>query len=102
MATQLVHCSRCGQERPGLAQPPLAGWRGRLVQQRACAACWQEWQDELARLINHYRLQVTDPADRQQIYGALGEFLRIPEFQDPLHVALRAPPPPPPGGSAGA
>ncbi len=71
-------CSRCGQRRPGLDEPPLPGRRGQLVQAQVCAECWQAWVEEQTRLINHERLQPAEPADRQRLYGADGRFSRAP------------------------
>jgi Fe-S cluster biosynthesis and repair protein YggX len=72
-----VTCSRCGQTRGALPAPPLAGERGQKVQQRVCAQCWQEWLDQQTLLINHYGIQVADPAQRRQLYPVMAEFLKL-------------------------
>ncbi|MDE2993524.1 MAG: Fe(2+)-trafficking protein, partial [Chloroflexota bacterium] len=63
-----VTCARCGQTGEQLPRPPLGGTRGQVIQARTCAACWSEWLQTSANLINHYGLQVAVPADRQQLY----------------------------------
>jgi Fe-S cluster biosynthesis and repair protein YggX len=75
-AGQLV-CSRCGQRKRALGEPPLPGRRGQLVQTQVCAECWQAWVEEQTRLINHERLQPAEPADRQRLYALMAEFLRL-------------------------
>ncbi len=74
-----VTCARCGQTGEQLPRPPLGGTRGQVIQARTCAACWSEWLQTSANLINHYGLQVAVPADRQQLYVVMAEFLKLPE-----------------------
>lgn len=73
---QLV-CSRCGERKTALLEPPLPGRRGQLVQAQVCADCWQAWVEEQTRLINHERLQPAEPADRQRLYALMSEFLKL-------------------------
>lgn len=70
-------CSRCGERKIGLLEPPLTGRRGQLVQAQVCADCWQAWVEEQTRLINHERLQPAEPADRQRLYALMAEFLKL-------------------------
>ena len=77
-AARLV-CSRCGQRKPALLEPPLPGRRGQLVQAQVCADCWQAWVEEQTRLINHERLQPAEPADRQRLYALMADFLQLGE-----------------------
>jgi Fe-S cluster biosynthesis and repair protein YggX len=73
-----ITCVRCGKQAEQLASPPLVGNRGRLVQQSVCPACWDEWLDQSKNIINHYGIQVADPAQRQQLYRVMAEFLKLP------------------------
>jgi Fe-S cluster biosynthesis and repair protein YggX len=70
-------CSRCGERKARLLEPPLPGRRGQLVQAQVCADCWQAWVEEQTRLINHERLQPAEPADRQRLYALMDAFLRL-------------------------
>jgi Fe-S cluster biosynthesis and repair protein YggX len=72
-----ITCARCGKESEQLSAPPLVGARGQKVQERICARCWQEWVDQSANLINHYGIQVADPAQRRQLYAVMAEFLHL-------------------------
>ena len=74
-----VLCSRCEQKREGLDQPPMGGAGGQQVLESVCAACWQEWRETSAQLINHYGLVLGDPAQRQQLRLAMWEFLNLEE-----------------------
>jgi Fe-S cluster biosynthesis and repair protein YggX len=71
-------CARCGQEAERLARPPLAGATGVAVQEHACPACWAEWQAAAPSFINHYGLQMVQPAGRTRLYELMREFLNIP------------------------
>jgi Fe-S cluster biosynthesis and repair protein YggX len=75
-----VKCVRCGNEAPGLDFPPLVGSRGQKVQENVCAACWNEWLEQSKNLINHYGIEVADPAQRRQLYAVMAEFLHLPSL----------------------
>jgi Fe-S cluster biosynthesis and repair protein YggX len=73
----LITCARCGKEATPLPAPPLTGTRGQTIQQHVCPECWQAWIDQSTLLINHYGIQVADPAQRQQLYAVMAEFLNL-------------------------
>jgi Fe-S cluster biosynthesis and repair protein YggX len=75
-----ITCARCGQQKEQLAAPPLAGERGVKVHERVCAECWQAWLDQSTLLINHYGIQVADPAQRRQLYPIMAEFLNLKDL----------------------
>lgn len=83
-------CARCGKQTPEMPRPPLSGDRGRSIQQRTCATCWTEWLQESANLINHYGLQVAVPADREQLYVVMAEFLKLPEVAPAVPIGTAA------------
>jgi Fe-S cluster biosynthesis and repair protein YggX len=74
----MLTCARCGQEAEALERPPLAGSSGVVVQAHTCPACWAEWQQAAPSFINHYGLQVVQPAGRARLYELMREFLNIP------------------------
>jgi Fe-S cluster biosynthesis and repair protein YggX len=57
----------------------MGGAGGQQVLESVCAACWQEWRETSAQLINHYGLVLGDPAHRQQLRLAMWEFLNLEE-----------------------
>ncbi len=71
-------CTRCGQRAEPLGQPPLAGAVGGLVQAHVCPGCWAEWQATAPSFINHYGIQVSQPAGRARLYELMMEFLQVP------------------------
>jgi Fe-S cluster biosynthesis and repair protein YggX len=70
-------CRRCGQPGPILANPPLPGKWGPIVQAQTCQACWAAWIEEQTRLINHEHLLPADPAHRQVLYQRMRDFLKL-------------------------
>jgi Fe-S cluster biosynthesis and repair protein YggX len=74
----MLTCVRCGQQAEALDRPPLAGATGAAVQAHTCPACWSEWQQAAPSFINHYGLQVVQPAGRARLYELMREFLNIP------------------------
>ncbi len=73
----MVTCSRCGQQKPGLAQPPLAGDLGQQVFANVCQDCWNEWFEQSVLVINHYGLNPAIREQRQQLYDVMKEFLGL-------------------------
>lgn len=72
-----VTCRRCGQRQAALAEPPLPGRWGAVVQGETCASCWRDWVEEQTRLINHERLQPASASDRTVLYERMRAFLRL-------------------------
>jgi Fe-S cluster biosynthesis and repair protein YggX len=75
-----ITCAKCGQRAEALTSPPLVGKRGETIQQNICPSCWKLWVDESVLLINHYGIEVSNPAQRQQLYGVMAEFLNLKEL----------------------
>ena len=74
-----VHCSRCGNDAPGLEREPLPGEIGRRVLAHACRPCWQEWLEMQVRVINEYRLSPANPQHYDFLIKQLAVFLNLPE-----------------------
>lgn len=75
----IVTCSRCGQQREGLESPPTGGPMGQRVLENVCRACWLEWRETSAQLINHYGLVMGDPHTRAEMRRVMREFLNLGE-----------------------
>jgi Fe-S cluster biosynthesis and repair protein YggX len=73
MAT--VHCSRCGQDREGLAFQPFQNQLGRRAYEEICGICWGEWLKTQQQLINHYALNLRDPKAKDFLFGQMEQFL---------------------------
>jgi len=79
-----VTCARCGREAPALARPPLPGEAGREIQERVCAACWQEWQQAEVMVINELRLDFMDPRASAVLEQHMREFLGLDPGAAPI------------------
>lgn len=75
MAT--VHCTKCGQDRDGLAGPPFGGELGSRVHSSICKPCWMEWIGRQTMIINEYRLNVVDPQAQESLLKEMKTFLEI-------------------------
>jgi Fe-S cluster biosynthesis and repair protein YggX len=71
----IVKCTRCGEEREGVAFPPFNTDLGRKVQAEICQVCWGEWLRYQTMLINHYGLNVRDPDARKFLLENTEKFL---------------------------
>jgi Fe-S cluster biosynthesis and repair protein YggX len=72
-----VRCSRCGSMAAGLDRAPLPGKHGESVLAQTCTGCWEEWKGTQVRLINEYRLNVTDPAHFDRLMTEMATFLNL-------------------------
>ena len=77
MAT--IVCSRCDQSKEPLEEPPAGGELGKTIMGRICPACWDEWREKSAQIINHYGLNLGMPDHRTQLRRAMKEFLSLEE-----------------------
>lgn len=74
-AENQVHCTRCGRDAAALERPPVPGAFGAEIQQRACADCWQEWQNMEVMVINELRLNFMDPEAQTVLEQQMRKFL---------------------------
>jgi len=87
--TTLVQCTKCGEEKPALPNPPFrAGTKladlGVEIQQRICASCYKDWINMSVKLVNEMRLDTTDPRGQQVWLSQMRTFLALdPATADP-------------------
>ncbi|MEX2295296.1 MAG: oxidative damage protection protein [Gemmatimonadota bacterium] len=72
---ELIHCRRCGEERPALVNPPFRNERGKRILASICSACWGDWLKHQTLLINHYGLDPRDPKAREFLYSQVDDVL---------------------------
>jgi len=75
--TGTVRCSRCGESRTALGNPPLAGELGARIQSAVCASCWSEWQASQINVINEHRISLRDRKGQETLIRMMKEFLKI-------------------------
>ena len=71
---RMVMCVKLGRELPGLNRPPFGGEVGKRVYENVSQQAWQMWQDQTTLLINHYGLNMRDPAAQKFLMEQLEQF----------------------------
>jgi Fe-S cluster biosynthesis and repair protein YggX len=70
----MVQCVKLGRELPGLNRPPFGGPLGQRVFENVSQQGWQLWQQQSTLLINHYGLNLRDPAAQKFLMEQMEEF----------------------------
>src|SRR3989338_2723602 len=91
-----VHCVKLGKELPGLKKPPFKGDLGQRVYENVSQQAWELWPAQSTLLINHYGLNLRDPAAQRFLMEQLEEFFfgvgaQLPEDWVPEGTAAPAP-----------
>jgi len=85
---RMVNCAKLGRELPGLNRPPFGGALGKRVFENISQEAWALWQDQSTLLINHYGLNLRDPAAQKFLMEQMeqfffGEGAKLPEDWTP-------------------
>jgi Fe-S cluster biosynthesis and repair protein YggX len=54
-----VHCAKLGQDLPGLPYKPFNDALGQRIYETISAEAWQQWIEHSKRIVNEYRLDLT-------------------------------------------
>ena len=81
---RMVQCVKLGRELPGLVRAPFGGALGKRVFDNVSQEGWNLWQQQSTLLINHYGLNLRDPAAQKFLMEQLeqfffGEGAQVPE-----------------------
>ena len=68
---RMVQCAKLGRPLPGLEKPPFPGELGRRIFEQVSEEAWRQWQSQLTIMINHYGLNLLDPATRAYLTPVL-------------------------------
>ena len=71
---RMVQCVKLGRELPGLARPPFGGDLGKRIFENVSQEAWALWQPQSTLLINHYGLNLRDPAAQKFLMQQMEEF----------------------------
>jgi Fe-S cluster biosynthesis and repair protein YggX len=71
---RMVNCVKLGRVLPGLEKPPFPGELGKRIFDNVSEEAWRQWQSQLTIMINHYGLNLLDPATRQMLDEQMEEF----------------------------
>lgn len=76
-APEGFRCTRCGSPTGAMKDAPMRGPLGAQIHASACEKCWREWIGMGTKVINEFRLDMTDPRAQQIYNDHLREFLCI-------------------------
>ncbi len=71
---RMVYCAKLGRELPGLDQPPFPGELGQRIFEHISRNAWNMWLQQQVLLINHYGLNMVDPAAQKFLMEQMEEF----------------------------
>jgi Fe-S cluster biosynthesis and repair protein YggX len=71
---RVVMCVKLGRILPGLENPPFPGELGERIFNQVSQLAWQMWLEQQVLLINHYGLNLADPAARAFLTEQTEEF----------------------------
>ena len=91
-----VFCAKLGRELPGLDAPPFPGDLGQRIYDQISRAAWGMWPAQERILMNHYGLNMADPAARRLLMEQMEQFFFGEGAQMPEGWT-----PPSPGGKGG-
>ena len=78
MSTRTVQCSKLGKEAPGLERPPFDGVLGTEIFERVSEEAWKSWRDDMMiKIINEYRLDLSDEKQYQKLIDQMCSFLNL-------------------------
>lgn len=86
--SRTVRCIKLGHEAEGLDRPPMPGALGQRLYEQVSREAWQQWIQHQTRLINEYRLVLSDASARK----FLGEELQRYFFGGELTATHYVPP----------
>jgi Fe-S cluster biosynthesis and repair protein YggX len=57
--SRMVHCAKLGEDLPGLPYKPFNDALGQRIYESISAQAWQDWIEHSKRIVNEYRLDLT-------------------------------------------
>lgn len=70
-----VHCTKYNKDLPGLDKAPFGGEVGKRIFDTISQQAWKEWQDMQIKILNEYRLNMSDKKDYQFLIDQMMTFL---------------------------
>ncbi len=72
-----VDCIRCLQRRDAIGRMSYGGKIGAELKEKVCNVCWTEWYGQSVKIINEYRLNLREAADREVLSTQMKIFFRM-------------------------
>ncbi len=78
MAGRTVFCAKLQKDAPGLDAPPFSGELGQEIFEKVSAEAWHQWsEDMMIKVINEYRLDLTDAKQYETLLAQMKSFLGL-------------------------
>jgi Fe-S cluster biosynthesis and repair protein YggX len=74
-AVRMVKCPKLGETLPGLPYKPFNDALGQRIYDAISAKAWQEWIEHSKRIVNEYRLDLTQKKAHDVLKEQCEEFL---------------------------
>ncbi|MDC0357723.1 oxidative damage protection protein [Oligoflexia bacterium] len=82
MSERMVLCVKLGEKLPGLEKAPFPGRVGALIYEKVSAKAWAMWEKDMQiKVLNEYRLNMSDPKDYQTMIDQMLAFLGISQAE---------------------
>ena len=79
MSPRSVNCAKLGTEAPGLDKPPFNDALGKEIYEHVSEQAWKMWRDDMMiKVINEYRLNLSDPTQYGVLIQQMRAFLNLP------------------------
>ncbi|HUP91785.1 MAG TPA: oxidative damage protection protein [Solimonas sp.] len=72
--SRTVHCVKLKRDAEGLERQPYPGALGLRIYENVSKEAWQQWIEQQTRLINEYRLVLSDATARKFLLGEMEKF----------------------------
>lgn len=69
-----VHCVKLNEDAEGLDRLPLPGALGQRIFEQVSKAAWQQWIEQQTRLINEYRLNLSESSARKFLVAEMEKY----------------------------
>jgi Fe-S cluster biosynthesis and repair protein YggX len=74
-----VLCSKYKEELPKLAKAPFPGPLGKKILNSVSKKAWDEWQEMQIKVLNEYRLEMSNPEHYRQLMDSMMSYLGLAE-----------------------
>ncbi len=79
---RLVNCLKLQEMLPGLEKAPFPGPLGKRIYENISKKAWLLWREDMQiKVLNEYRLNMSDPKDYQVLLDQMMTFLNLKEGQ---------------------
>lgn len=79
MSKRTVNCVKLQVESEGLEKPPFDGELGQLIFENVSKDAWASWEDDMMiKIINEYRLNLSEEKDYNTLLEQMSAFLNLP------------------------